>query len=61
MMYSVDLYHNLCLLEQLGHELRTNMKTNALKTVLIILIYSSFQSFVASSHHTKSPKGTKLF
>jgi hypothetical protein len=34
MMYSMGLYDNPCVFEPSGHELRTNINTNALKTVL---------------------------
>jgi hypothetical protein len=37
------------------------MKTNALKTVLIILVFSSFLSFASLSRHIKSPKWSLIF
>jgi hypothetical protein len=57
----MGLYHNIFMLEPLGRKLRTNMKTNALKIVLLMFVYSSFLSSVASFQHIKSPKCTKLF
>jgi hypothetical protein len=61
MMFSVGLYYNHYVVEPLGHELRTNMNTNALKIVPFQFVYLSFLSFIASLHHTKSPKCSKLF
>jgi hypothetical protein len=40
MIYSMGLYDNLTVFKPLGHELHTNMNTNALKPVLIALVYS---------------------
>jgi hypothetical protein len=53
------LYRNHCVLELLGHELRTN--TNVQRIVLLLLVYSSFPSIVGSFHHIKSPKCKILF
>jgi hypothetical protein len=61
MMSSRVLYYNNCVLEPFGHKLDINMNTNALRTVLIELVYSSFLSFVSSFHGINSPKCTKLF
>jgi hypothetical protein len=47
------------MLELLGHELPTNMIINALKTVFLLLVYSSFMSFMVSFHHIESPKCKK--
>jgi hypothetical protein len=38
----MGLYYNHCVLELYGNELCTNMNTNALKTVLVQLVHSSF-------------------
>jgi hypothetical protein len=61
MISSMGLYRNHCVLEPFGHELCTNMNTNALKNVHLELLYSSFQSFIASFHHIKSPKCSMIF
>jgi hypothetical protein len=37
------------------------MSTKALENILLLLVYSSFSSFVPSFLHMKSPKYTKLF
>jgi hypothetical protein len=58
---SMGLYYNHCVLDPFGHELRTNMNINTLKTVLFHLVYSSFLSFVSTFRDNKSPKCTKLF
>jgi hypothetical protein len=57
----MGLYDNHCVFEPLGHELRTNMNSNVLKTVLLTLVYSCFLSFVASIQHITTPKCTDLF
>jgi hypothetical protein len=41
-MSPVGLYYNHCVLESFGHELRTYMNTNALKTVPFQLVYLCF-------------------
>jgi hypothetical protein len=46
----MGLYDNLTVFKPLGHELHTNMNTNALKPLLLTLVYSYFLSFVASIH-----------
>jgi hypothetical protein len=61
MRYSMDLYDNLTVFKPLGHELHTKMNTNALKPVLLTLVYSYFLSFVASIHQIKKQKSTNLF
>jgi hypothetical protein len=40
----MSLLNNHCVLEPLGHELRTEINTTALKIVLILLIYLNFSS-----------------
>jgi hypothetical protein len=55
------LYDDHCVFDPSGHELRTNIKMNALKTVLLMLVYSYFLSFMASIHHIKTSKYTNLF
>jgi hypothetical protein len=60
-MYSMNLYYNIYVLEPLGHRLRAKMNTNALETMLILFVYSSFLSFVTSFKHIKLSKCTKLF
>jgi hypothetical protein len=57
----MDLYYNIYVLEPLEYELCTTMNTNALKTILLMFVYSMFLSFVASFQHKKPPKCTKLF
>jgi hypothetical protein len=52
----MGFYQNLCVLEPLGHELRTNMKTNALKTVLIIFKFSIICGLISSHKITKMHK-----
>jgi hypothetical protein len=42
-------------------KLCTKMNTNALETILLKLVYSSFLSFVALFQHVKSLKCIKLF
>jgi hypothetical protein len=49
----MGLYHKICVMEPLGHELRTKININALKTVFSMLVYSCFLSFVASIHRIK--------
>jgi hypothetical protein len=61
MMSYMVLYYNHCELEPFGHKLGTNMNTNALRTALLELVYSTFLLFVCSFHGIKSPKCTKLF
>jgi hypothetical protein len=61
MMYSINLYYNICVLEPLWHELGTKMNTNALKIILLLLVHSSFLLFVPSFQHKKSSKYTMLF
>jgi hypothetical protein len=61
MISPMCLYYNHCVLDQFRLELRTNMNTNAMKTVHLQLLNSTFQSFIASFGHIKSPKCTKLF
>jgi hypothetical protein len=60
MIYSMNLYYNICMLEPLWHELRTKMNTNALKIVFLLLVHSSFLLFVATFQHIKSPKLHKI-
>jgi hypothetical protein len=48
------------MLEQLGHEIRQKMNTNALKTIHFQLAYSSFQSFLVPFQIIISPKCTIL-
>jgi transcription initiation factor IIE alpha subunit len=47
------------MLELLWHALRTKMNSNALKIILIVLVYSNFISFMASVQHIKLSKYTK--
>jgi hypothetical protein len=61
MMSSSGLYYNYCMLVPFGYKLRTNLSTNALKDVLLELVYSSFLSFISSFQDIKSQKCTKLF
>jgi hypothetical protein len=61
MISSVGLYYNHYVLEPLGYELRTNINTDALKTVHFQLLYSIFLSFIASFCHIKSLKSSTLF
>jgi hypothetical protein len=42
MMYYMGLYHNICVLLPLEHELRRNINTKALENILFLLVYSSF-------------------
>ena len=46
----MGLYDNLTVFKPLGHELHANMSTDALKPLLLTLVYSYFPSFVASIH-----------
>jgi hypothetical protein len=61
MISSMGLYYNHCVPEPFGLKLRTNKNTNALKTVHLELLNSSFLSFIASLHHIISPKCSELF
>jgi hypothetical protein len=61
MIPSMGLYYNHCVLDPFGHELRTNMNINTLKSIPFQLVYSSFLSFVSTFRDNKSPKCTKLF
>jgi hypothetical protein len=61
MIYSMGLYYNHRVLEPFGHNLCIIMNTNALKTILLELVHSSFLSFVSSFHDIKSSKCTMLF
>jgi hypothetical protein len=47
MTCSMNLCYNFCILEPLGHELYINFHAKTLKTMLHLLVYSSFLSFVA--------------
>jgi hypothetical protein len=49
------------MLELLRHELCTNINSNELKTIIVMFVYWSFISFVASMQHEKSSKYIKLF
>jgi len=50
-MSSMGLYYNHYTLEPFGHKLRANMNTNALKTVLLELVYSSlYPRFMTLNH-----------
>jgi hypothetical protein len=60
-MYYVNLYNNISMHESLGHELRTKMHTNTIEIILLLFVYSSFHSFVALFHQSKSLKSTNLF
>jgi hypothetical protein len=53
MISYVGLYYNHPVLEPFGHECRTKMNTNTMKTVLLQLVYSSFLSFGSSFHDIK--------
>jgi hypothetical protein len=51
MIYFWDLYYNHCVLEPLGHELHTNIKSNALKNYtcyVCLLKFSNICSLVAT-------------
>jgi hypothetical protein len=61
MIFSMSLYYNLCFLLQLGHKLLSKMYTNVLKTIFLLLVYTSFQPFVAAFQQIQSPKCTKFF
>jgi hypothetical protein len=50
-MHSIDLYYNFCIIDPLGYELYTKMNTNAIKTVLHLLVYLSSLSFVTTFQH----------
>jgi hypothetical protein len=54
MMSSRILYYNHCVLELFGQKLCTNNNANALRTVLLELVYSSFYHlyphFMALNH-----------
>jgi hypothetical protein len=59
-MYSWDLYYNHCVLELLGHELHTNINSNALNYTCSF-VYWCFLPFLASFKHKKTSKYIKLF
>jgi hypothetical protein len=61
MLYFIGLYYNHCVLGPLENELRTKKNTNTLKIILLLLVYSSSLSYLASFHDEKSLKYTKLF
>jgi hypothetical protein len=57
----MNLNYNFSMLERLEHEFRAKKHTHALKTILLLFVYSSFLSFIVSFQHIKSSKCTKLF
>jgi hypothetical protein len=57
-MSSVDYYYNSCIPEILLHKLRINININAIKIIVILFVYSNFDSFAISFLHIKSPKYT---
>jgi hypothetical protein len=59
MISSLVLYYNHCMIDPLGHELRTNMN-NTLKIILLQLVYSSFLAFLSPFRDNTSPKCTKV-
>jgi hypothetical protein len=50
----LNLYNNICVLEQLGHKLRTKIYTNALKLYFLFLFIQVLLSFISSFQHIKS-------
>jgi hypothetical protein len=60
-MSSWVLYYNHCVFESAEDKLGTNMNTNAVRTLLLELVYSSFRSIVFLFHDIKSQKNIKLF
>jgi hypothetical protein len=61
MIFSMNLYYNLCMLEPSWYKLGTKMNINALKTTPIPLVYSSFVPFIALFQLIKSQKYRKSF